>query len=87
MGILIYITQRRKDAEKEIMKAKLIECNGCFDLGLIPENEQEIVQLVRLAINKTQRIRTYVEAYNDLSLSASVVFGKKRNTTSTINKT
>jgi len=62
------------------MKVQFAEYNGCFNINLEPENKEETIQLVRLGINKTKELRgIYVDAYNNKTLEASIVIGKKKN--------
>lgn len=61
------------------MIVKFNEYNGCFNINLIPKNKEETIQLVRLGINKTKELkRIYVDAYNDKTLEAFIVIGKKK---------
>jgi len=62
------------------MLIKVEEYEGCFGLDLTPETQEDIIVLVRLGINKTKELRgVFVDAYNDKTLSASIVIGKKKN--------
>jgi len=56
------------------MKVEFTENGGCFAIALTPENDKEIVSLVRLGINKTKEVRgIYVSAYEDGKLAAAIV--------------
>ena len=65
------------------MQVKFYEYDGCFGIDLTPETGEEIIQLVRLGLNKTKELSgIYVNAYRDKTLSASIVIGKKKRDTS-----
>lgn len=61
------------------MKIELTEHEHCFGIDLTPESMEDQVLLARLAVNGTKEIRALsVYANKDLTMSASVVIGKRR---------
>ena len=67
------------------MKVKVEEFDGCFSIDMEPETVAEAAILLRVAINGKKEVRgIYCSAYTDLTMSASVVIGKRKDTSSQI---
>lgn len=61
------------------MKVDIEEYEGCFSIDFTPETVEDAVMLVRLKTNGIKEVRSiYVHAHKDLSMSGSVVIGKRK---------
>ena len=69
------------------MKAELNEYNGCFEIALTPETIEDAAKIIRMAINGTKEVRSVnAYAYSSNAISGAVVIGKRKQSTSTINR-
>ena len=62
------------------MKVTLHEYNGCFSIELKPEDQEDAVKLVRLAINKTKKLRSVsVNAHRDNTITSTHKYKDKED--------
>jgi len=66
------------------MKASIDEYDCSFEISLVAETLEEQVALVRMGINKTQKISLSVSANRKSNISAYAFVPKKRRATSQI---
>lgn len=67
------------------MLLKVHEYGGCFEFEMNPETPEEYVLLARMSRNHTKELRSlYVWANADLTMSASLVLGKRKQAESAL---
>lgn len=67
------------------MKLEIHEYDGCFSYEIEPESMKDQVMLARLAKNATKELRSFsVFVQSDLTMCASLVVGKRKNTESAL---
>ena len=61
------------------MKANIEEYEGCFSIDLEAENKEEVVQIVRLSLNRTKQLRgVFSQFFKGGHCTLSCTIGKKQ---------
>jgi hypothetical protein len=75
------------DSRRGNMKVAIIEFDGCFAVELEAENMDDAAMLMRFGANTTKELRSVnVYAQKGGVFEGSVVFGKRKNASSRINR-